>query len=203
MTASDLRLCHLAASSNSRRVRIFLAEKGVTVLLVPDDLGRGEHDSETYGHQGLSRLLSRPRRRDRAEAGRLTAPRADAAEDDDSRRRSSRALRLRRQRSRHASSPGFAEAKPNAGKPPVPACAGTCNENAPPPLLSRLPVWARSDRTNSGDLPSLMDIPGAKSFPAITRLTHFGHGHRRKFRYARARCADCASRTVLPRLRGM
>ena len=42
MTANDLKLYHAAASPNSRRVRIFIAEKGLTVPLVPVDLGKGE-----------------------------------------------------------------------------------------------------------------------------------------------------------------
>ena len=33
---------------NARRVRIFLAEKGVSIPLVPVDLGKGEHKSEAY-----------------------------------------------------------------------------------------------------------------------------------------------------------
>jgi glutathione S-transferase len=48
MTANDLRLYHSAASPNSRRVRIFLAEKGLTVPLVPVDLGNREQDSHAY-----------------------------------------------------------------------------------------------------------------------------------------------------------
>ena len=46
MTASDLKLYHSAASPNSRRVRMFLAEKGLTVPLVPVDLARGEQHSD-------------------------------------------------------------------------------------------------------------------------------------------------------------
>jgi glutathione S-transferase len=48
MPANDLRLYHSAASPNSRRVRIFLAEKGLTVPLVPVDLGNREQDSHAY-----------------------------------------------------------------------------------------------------------------------------------------------------------
>jgi glutathione S-transferase len=48
MTANDLKLYHSAASPNSRRVRIFLAEKGLTVPLVPVDLGKREQDSHAY-----------------------------------------------------------------------------------------------------------------------------------------------------------
>jgi glutathione S-transferase len=48
MTANDLKLYHAAASPNSRRVRIFLAEKGLTVPLVPVDLTKGEQHSDAY-----------------------------------------------------------------------------------------------------------------------------------------------------------
>jgi glutathione S-transferase len=43
-----LKLYHSAASPNSRRVRIFLAEKGLKVPLVAVDLGKGEQHSEAY-----------------------------------------------------------------------------------------------------------------------------------------------------------
>ena len=48
MTANDLKLYHSAASPNSRRARIFLAEKGLTVPLVPVELGKREQDSHAY-----------------------------------------------------------------------------------------------------------------------------------------------------------
>src|SRR3979409_1686852 len=48
MTANDLKLCHSVTSPNSRRVRIFLAEKGLTLPLVPVDLAKGEHHSDAY-----------------------------------------------------------------------------------------------------------------------------------------------------------
>jgi glutathione S-transferase len=48
MTANELKLYHAAASPNSRRVRIFLAEKGLAVPLVPVDLGKGEQHGEAY-----------------------------------------------------------------------------------------------------------------------------------------------------------
>jgi glutathione S-transferase len=48
MTASDLKLYHSAASPNSRRVRIFLAEKGLTVTLVSVDLAKGEQHGDAY-----------------------------------------------------------------------------------------------------------------------------------------------------------
>ena len=48
MTASDPKLYHSAASANSLRICTFLAEKGLTVPLVPVDLGKGERDTEAY-----------------------------------------------------------------------------------------------------------------------------------------------------------
>jgi glutathione S-transferase len=43
-----LELYHARASPNSRRVRIFLAEKGLALTLVPVDLGEGEQRSDAY-----------------------------------------------------------------------------------------------------------------------------------------------------------
>jgi len=43
-----LKLYHAANSPNSRRVRIFLAEKGLRPTLIPVDLGAGEQHSEAY-----------------------------------------------------------------------------------------------------------------------------------------------------------
>jgi Glutathione S-transferase, N-terminal domain len=48
MTVNDLEIYHAATSPNSRRVRMFLAEKGLTVPLVPVDLGKGEQRSDAY-----------------------------------------------------------------------------------------------------------------------------------------------------------
>ena len=48
MTANDLKLYHSITSPNSRRVRIFLAEKGLTLPLVPVDLAKGEQHSDAY-----------------------------------------------------------------------------------------------------------------------------------------------------------
>ena len=48
MTTNQLRLYHAASSPNSRRVRVFLAEKGLTVPMVPIDLGKGEQHSDAY-----------------------------------------------------------------------------------------------------------------------------------------------------------
>jgi glutathione S-transferase len=43
-----MKLYHSASSPNSRRVRLFLAEKGLSISLVTVDLGRGEQHSDTY-----------------------------------------------------------------------------------------------------------------------------------------------------------
>jgi glutathione S-transferase len=43
-----LELYHATTSPNSRRVRIFLAEKGLRPTLVPVDLGAGEQHSDAY-----------------------------------------------------------------------------------------------------------------------------------------------------------
>ena len=43
-----LKLYHATNSPNSRRVRIFLAEKGLKPTLIPVDLGAGEQHSEAY-----------------------------------------------------------------------------------------------------------------------------------------------------------
>ena len=53
MTASDLKLYHSAASPNSRRVRISIAEKGLTVPLVPVDLAKGEQHSDAINPRRL------------------------------------------------------------------------------------------------------------------------------------------------------
>ena len=45
---NTLKLYHAANSPNSRRVRIFLAEKGLKLTLIPVDLGAGEQHSEAY-----------------------------------------------------------------------------------------------------------------------------------------------------------
>jgi glutathione S-transferase len=46
--SNTLKLYHAATSPNSRRVRIFIAEKGLAVSLVPVDLGAGEQHAESY-----------------------------------------------------------------------------------------------------------------------------------------------------------
>ena len=43
-----MKLYHSASSPNSRRVRIFLAEKGLSIPLVAIDLGKGEQHSDAY-----------------------------------------------------------------------------------------------------------------------------------------------------------
>src|SRR5258706_14841140 len=48
MSPDTLKLYHSPASPNSRRVRIFLAEKGLTVPFVVIDLGGGEQHSGAY-----------------------------------------------------------------------------------------------------------------------------------------------------------
>ena len=48
MTTSHMKLYHSTSSPNSRRVRIFLAEKGLTMPLVPVDLAKGEQHSDAY-----------------------------------------------------------------------------------------------------------------------------------------------------------
>src|SRR5258708_21098284 len=45
---SAMKLYHSASSPNSRRVRIFLAEKGLSIPLVAVDLGKGEQHSDAY-----------------------------------------------------------------------------------------------------------------------------------------------------------
>jgi glutathione S-transferase len=44
----QLKLYHAANSPNSRRVRIFLVEKGLKPTLIPVDLGVGEQHSDAY-----------------------------------------------------------------------------------------------------------------------------------------------------------
>ena len=48
MSTQQLKLYHATGSPNARRVRIFLAEKGLQVPLVAVDLGKGEQHSEAY-----------------------------------------------------------------------------------------------------------------------------------------------------------
>src|SRR5882762_7469699 len=46
--SNTLKLYQSAGSPNSRRVRIFLAEKGLELTLLPVDLGKREQRSEEY-----------------------------------------------------------------------------------------------------------------------------------------------------------
>ena len=46
--ANSLKLYHSSASPNSRRVRIYLAERGIAAELVPVDLGAKEQFSDAY-----------------------------------------------------------------------------------------------------------------------------------------------------------
>jgi glutathione S-transferase len=43
-----MKLYHSASSPNSRRVRIFVAEKGLSIPLITVDLGKGEQHSDGY-----------------------------------------------------------------------------------------------------------------------------------------------------------
>jgi glutathione S-transferase len=46
--SDTLKLYHATNSPNSRRVRIFMAEKGIKPTLIPVDLGSGEQHSDAY-----------------------------------------------------------------------------------------------------------------------------------------------------------
>src|SRR6202035_3519683 len=46
--SDTLKLYHAPASPNSRRVRMFIAEKGIAVSLVVVDLAKGEQHSDAY-----------------------------------------------------------------------------------------------------------------------------------------------------------
>ena len=48
MPSDTIRLYQSTSSPNSRRVRIFLAEKGLPIPLVAVDLGKGEQHSDAY-----------------------------------------------------------------------------------------------------------------------------------------------------------
>jgi glutathione S-transferase len=48
MTDKTMKLYQNAGSPNSRRVRIFLAEKGLSVPLIPIDFSKGEQHSDAY-----------------------------------------------------------------------------------------------------------------------------------------------------------
>ena len=57
MSPDDLRLYEAKGSPNSRRVRIFLAEKGICASLVPVDLGEKEQFSEAYARINPRRVV--------------------------------------------------------------------------------------------------------------------------------------------------
>src|SRR6266849_10946081 len=48
MTHKTMKLYQNAGSPNSRRVRIFLAEKGLSIPLIPIDFSKGEQHSDAY-----------------------------------------------------------------------------------------------------------------------------------------------------------
>ena len=48
MTDKTMKLYQYTGSPNSRRVRIFLAEKGLSIPLIPIDLSKGEQHSDAY-----------------------------------------------------------------------------------------------------------------------------------------------------------
>jgi glutathione S-transferase len=48
MNSNTLKLYQSGSSPNSRRVRIFIAEKGLTVPTVTVDLGKGEQHGDAY-----------------------------------------------------------------------------------------------------------------------------------------------------------
>ena len=57
MSTDRLKLYESTSSPNSRRVRIFLAEKGICVTRVPVDLGAEEQFSEAYGRINPRRVV--------------------------------------------------------------------------------------------------------------------------------------------------
>jgi glutathione S-transferase len=57
MSTDRLKLYESTSSPNSRRVRIFLAEKGICVTRVPVDLGAKEQFSEAYGRINPRRVV--------------------------------------------------------------------------------------------------------------------------------------------------
>jgi glutathione S-transferase len=57
MSSDPIKLYHAVGSLNSRRARIFLAEKALTVTLVPVDFGQQEQHSEAYRAINLRRVV--------------------------------------------------------------------------------------------------------------------------------------------------
>jgi glutathione S-transferase len=57
MAAEPLKLYQSSASPNSRRIRIYLAEKGISMPFVPVDLGAGEQFSDAYAAINARRVV--------------------------------------------------------------------------------------------------------------------------------------------------
>jgi glutathione S-transferase len=57
MSANNLKLYESSSSPNSRRVRIFLVEKGICVSRIPVDLGAKEQFSDAYGRINPRRVV--------------------------------------------------------------------------------------------------------------------------------------------------
>ena len=57
MSSDHLKLYASSGSPNSRRTRIFIAEKGICVLRVPIDLGAKEQFSEAYAKINPRRVV--------------------------------------------------------------------------------------------------------------------------------------------------
>jgi glutathione S-transferase len=57
MSSEDLKLYESTSSPNSRRVRIFMAEKGISVARVPVDLGAKEQLSDAYARINPRRVV--------------------------------------------------------------------------------------------------------------------------------------------------
>lgn len=57
MSSNQLKLYEASGSPNSRRVRIFLAEKGISVSSVPVDLGAREQFSDAYAKINPRRVV--------------------------------------------------------------------------------------------------------------------------------------------------
>jgi glutathione S-transferase len=57
MSSENLKLYESVGSPNSRRVRIFLAEKGISVARVPVDLGTKEQFSDAYARINPRRVV--------------------------------------------------------------------------------------------------------------------------------------------------
>jgi hypothetical protein len=57
LMSNEMKLYHSAASPNSRRVRMFLAEKGIAIPLVTVDLAKGEQHSDAYRAINPRRLV--------------------------------------------------------------------------------------------------------------------------------------------------